>query len=231
MGMGYKLMSTWMEVAVDEGMSGEEVLRLFGRFEPLHLPLSSSRRPMRVLGPIVQISALSVLDAGKQLAPSDTIAPQLVSHDHSRDVLQTLQKPPEEALGGVGIAPGLNEDVEHNAILIDGAPEVMLHALDPDEDFVQVPLVPWPRPAAAQAVGETRTEFLAPASHRLVGDENAALSQEQLNIPQAEAEHVVQPDSVADDLGGEPVAVVGIGWRLHAASLAGLRGCGHAWLP
>jgi hypothetical protein len=28
---------------------------------------------------------------------------------------------------------------------------------------------------------------------------------------------VVQPDSVADDLGGEPVAVVGIGWRLHAA--------------
>jgi hypothetical protein len=107
----------------------------------------------------------------------------------------------------------------------------MLHALDPDEDFVQVPLIPWPRPVTAQAVGETRTEFLAPTSHRLVGDENAALSQEQLNIPQAEAEHVVQPDSVADDLGGEPVAVVGIGWRLHAASLAGLRGCGHARLP
>jgi AraC-like DNA-binding protein len=52
-------------LAVDEWMSGEEVLRLLGRFEPLHLPLSSSRRPMRVLGPVVQISALSVLDAGK----------------------------------------------------------------------------------------------------------------------------------------------------------------------
>jgi hypothetical protein len=38
--MGYKLMSTWMEVAVDEGMGGEKVLGLFGRFEPLHLPLS-----------------------------------------------------------------------------------------------------------------------------------------------------------------------------------------------
>src|ERR1700722_168902 len=94
---------------------------------------------------------------------------------------------------------------------MDGAPEVLLHALDPDEDFVHVPLVPWPRPMAAQAVGETRTEFLAPASHRLVGDDNAATSQEQLNIPQAGAEHVVQRDSVADDLGGEPVAVVGIG--------------------
>jgi hypothetical protein len=92
--MGYKLMSTWMEVAVYEGMGGEEVLRLFGRFEALHLPLSPSRRPMRVLGPIVQISALSVLDAGKQLTPSDTIAPQLVGQDHSRGRIAT----PSEAV-------------------------------------------------------------------------------------------------------------------------------------
>ncbi len=117
-GMSYKLMSRRMEVAVDEGMSGEEVLRLFGRFEPLHLPLSSARRPMRVPGPNVQVSALSVLDAGKQLTPSDAIAAQLVGHDHPRDVLQALQKPSEEALRGVGVAPGLNEDVEHNAILM-----------------------------------------------------------------------------------------------------------------
>jgi hypothetical protein len=34
--------------------------------EPLHLPFSSSRRTMRVLSPITQISALSVLDARKQ---------------------------------------------------------------------------------------------------------------------------------------------------------------------
>jgi hypothetical protein len=102
--MGYKLVSTWMEVIVHEGMSREEVLRLFARFEPLHLPLSSSRWSMRVLGPIVQISALSVLDAGKQLTPSDAIASQFIGHDHPRDVLQTLQKPLEKALCGVGIA-------------------------------------------------------------------------------------------------------------------------------
>ena len=90
---------------------------------------------MRVLGPIVQISALSVLDAGKQLTLSDAIAPQRVGHDHSRPIWQAFRKPPEEALRGVSIAPGLNEDVERNAILIDGAPEIMLHALDPDEDL------------------------------------------------------------------------------------------------
>jgi hypothetical protein len=76
-----------MEVTVDERMSGEKVLRLFGRFEPLHLPFSSSRRPMRVLGPIVQILALPVLNVGKQVAPGDAVAAQFVGHDHPRHVL------------------------------------------------------------------------------------------------------------------------------------------------
>jgi hypothetical protein len=35
------------------------------QFEPLHLPFPSSRRPMRILGSIVRISALPVLDATK----------------------------------------------------------------------------------------------------------------------------------------------------------------------
>jgi hypothetical protein len=65
MGMGCKLMSTWMEVAVDEGMCGEEVLRLFGRFELLHLPLSSSRRTMRVITLLESASARVQCRAGE----------------------------------------------------------------------------------------------------------------------------------------------------------------------
>ena len=117
---GCQLMSAGTEVAVDEGVGGEEVLGLPGRFEALHLPLSSSRRTMRVLGPIIQISALSVLDARKQLTLSDAVAAQLVGHNHPRFILQTLQQPFEEAPRRLGIAPGLNKDVEHNAILIHG---------------------------------------------------------------------------------------------------------------
>jgi hypothetical protein len=41
----------------------------------------------------------------------------------------------------------------------------VLHAADPDEDFVHVPLVPWPWPAASQAVGKALAEFLAPAPY------------------------------------------------------------------
>jgi hypothetical protein len=74
--------------------------------------------------------------------------------------LQTPQQPFEEALRRLGITPGLNQDVEHHAILIDGAPEIMLHALDADEDFVHVPLVAGLWPAASQAVAKLAANFL-----------------------------------------------------------------------
>jgi hypothetical protein len=148
------------------------------------------------------------------LALSDAVTAQLVGHNHPRLVLQIRQQPFEEALGRLGIAPGLNQDVEHNTILVDGAPEIMLHALDTDEDLVHVPLVARSWPAAPQAVGETAGELLAPAPHRLVGDSDTAFRPDQLNIAQAEAEHVVQPDSVADDLGRKPMTAVRVGrWR------------------
>jgi hypothetical protein len=57
-------------------------------------------------------------------------------------------------------------------------------------------------PAASQAIDETRAEFLASAPNGLIGDHNPTLSDEQLNIAQAEAEHAIQPHGVADDLGG-----------------------------
>jgi hypothetical protein len=84
-------MSAGTEVAVNEGVSGEEVLGLPRQFEPL-LTLSSSRWSMRVLGSIIQISALSVLDVRKQLTLSDAIASQLVGHDDPRFILQTCQQ-------------------------------------------------------------------------------------------------------------------------------------------
>jgi hypothetical protein len=49
---------------------------------------------------------------------------------------------------------------------------------------------------------------------------DAPLSQKEFNVSQAEAEHMIQPDGMADDRGGKAVAVVRAGWRVHAASLA-----------
>ena len=71
-------------------------------------------------------------------------------------------------------------------------------------------------PATLPAVGKIRGELLGPASYCLVGHSDTAFSEDQLNIAQAEAEHVIQPDSVADDLGREQMTVVWVGWSWHA---------------
>jgi hypothetical protein len=42
----------------------------------------------------------------------------------------------QEALRRPGVAAGLHQNVKHNAVLIDGAPEIMLFTVDPNEDFV-----------------------------------------------------------------------------------------------
>jgi len=100
-GMSCKLVTAGMEMTIDKRVSGEEVLGLFGRFEPLHLPFPSSRWPVRVLGPIIQISAFPMLDAGKQLTLRNAVASQLVGHDHPRHVLETFQQSLEEPFRGV----------------------------------------------------------------------------------------------------------------------------------
>jgi hypothetical protein len=53
---------------------------------------------MPVLGAIVEISALAVLEAGKQLMLNNAVAPHQVSHDYSRHISQALQRSPEEEL-------------------------------------------------------------------------------------------------------------------------------------
>ena len=155
----------------------------------------------------------------KELALYHAVAAQLISDDYTRHILKALQQPSKKSFGGFGIPPWLNEYVEYNAVLIHRTPKVMLHALDPDEHLIKVPLVTGPRTAAAQSAREGLAELLAPTPNRLVGEDHAPFKQKQLNIPQAEAENVIQPNGMADNLGGKAMAVVRVG--LHAASLAG----------
>ena len=129
-------------------------------------------------------TAEEILAAGRRIAIAlrHTVASQLVGDDHPRLVLQSLEQPFEEALGGFRIAPFLNEDVQRNTMLVNSSPEIMLHALDPNEDLVQVPFVARVGSAAAQSVGKAPAEFPAPAPYCLVGDGNASFCQYQLDV-------------------------------------------------
>jgi hypothetical protein len=98
-------------------------------------------------------------------------------------------------------------------MLIDRAPEVMQLAPDADEHLVHVPLIARTGPAALQFVGEHPTEAQAPIADAFVADHDAAGGEDQLNVAQAQAEAVIQPDRVLDHLGREAETAKGVGRR------------------
>jgi hypothetical protein len=112
--------------------------------EPLHLPLSPSRRPMRILGSVIQISARSVPDIGQDFAMRHTVAAQAISDEAPRLVFQPVQQSLEKALEPRGVPAVLHEDIEYDPVLVHRPPEIVQRAVDADEHLVEVPGVSGP---------------------------------------------------------------------------------------
>ena len=93
-------------------------------------------RPIQVSRPVVQVPAGPVPHLGQNLALRHPVAPQPIRDDAPRLVLEPGQQALEEALGGRGIPPVLHQDVQHHAVLVHRAPEVMELATDADEDLI-----------------------------------------------------------------------------------------------
>ncbi len=207
------------EVTVDHAVRRKEPLCLPGRLEVLHLALPAPGRAMRVLGTIVEVSAGPVSYIGQDLAFRRAVAAQAIGDDALRLLLQAGQQAFEKALGRGRVPPALHQDIEHDPVLIHSAPEVVQHTIDPQEDLIEVPSVARLRPAPAQLSGEVGPEPQAPLPNALMGNRDPALGQDQLDVPQAEAEDIIKPYSMADDLGREAVAGVGDGLGHHQPSL------------
>ena len=88
----------------------------------------------------------------------------------------------EEPLGGLGVAPALNEDVEDVAVLVDGPPHILPTGVDRQEHLVEMPLIGRPFPAAGQPAGVFRPELGTPQPDRLVGDDHTADQHELLDL-------------------------------------------------
>ena len=105
---------------------------------------------MRILHPVVQPLAPSVLYAG------------------------------EDFPRGCHIAAGLRQDIEDFAVLIDGSPEVVLLTIDGKEHLVGGSRVTRARASTAQRIGVNLAEFPAPRPDRLIGQYHAPLGQQFL---------------------------------------------------
>ena len=82
---GSDVIGAEVEQVVDLIVCGQKALRLAGRFELLHLPLSSACRLVRILGSVVQSLVLAMLNAGHDLPLRRAVAGKLVGdHDTGR---------------------------------------------------------------------------------------------------------------------------------------------------
>ena len=179
-----------------------------GRGEAFHRPLALPGGLVRVLGPVVQILGPAMLHRRHELAVRDPVAAQPVGDDDPRHVLQALEQLAEELLGGHRVSAWLDQDVEHIAVLIDRAPQVVDRAVDADEDLVEVPFVAGPGLAPAQPVGVELPKLRSPLPDRLVTDRNATRKHQLLDLTKAQREPVIQPHAVGDDLRRVPVSLV-----------------------
>lgn len=82
----------------------------------------------------------------------------------------------------------------------------MQRALDADEYLVEVPGIPRVGSPPTQPLGELSTELMAPVPDALASDHHAAFGQDQLDITQTEADHMIEPHRVAEISAGN-------GWR------------------
>jgi hypothetical protein len=86
----------------------------------------------------------------------------------------------------------LDQNIQNVAILINCSPQIVNAAIDLEEHFIKMPLVPRSRRFSAQVVRINLAELEAPFSDRLIGESDTAHRQHFFNIAEAQGEAEVQ---------------------------------------
>jgi hypothetical protein len=117
-------------------MRGDKSLSLPCRFELSHSSLSHSGCLMRLLSPIIRAPVAVMDNIWHQLTMCNRIAPQFISNDLPGLSAMRLEQAPEEPLGRSAIPSGLEKYINYFAILVNSPPQIMLLAVDLDEDLI-----------------------------------------------------------------------------------------------
>src|SRR3954470_5286146 len=104
-------------------MDGKKPLHLPRRLEAFHDPLSSARRLMGILRPVVEAFMLPMLDTRHDRPLGGSVAAQLVGDQHTRCSLLLLHELAEQAFGRLLVTPALDQDIKNKALLINGTPQ------------------------------------------------------------------------------------------------------------
>ena len=160
-----------------------------------------------------------MVDRRHDRAERSAVTFQLVRDQAKRNLPLTLQELDKEALCGATVTPGLDEDVDHIAVLIDRTSKILPFAIDRHEHFVQKPCISEATLSSSETPDIFETEPSAPPADRFVGHYDSSFGKKILNIPEAEAEFVVEPDGMTDDFAWVTVPVIEGSRGFHHASL------------
>ena len=197
-----------------------EALQMSGRLETAHLALAQTSRLMGDLRAVVRILFRPVDHGWHHGAVRGRVAAQLVRDQPSRLAALSFQQLAEEALGRRLIAPRLHEDVEDLSVLVHGPPEILLPSLDLHEELVQVPGVALAAPAVSQPPRVVEPEPPTPLPNGLVRHGNTAFGEKIFCISETQAETVVEPDGVTDDVLGTSVSALAGRLARHRTTLS-----------
>jgi hypothetical protein len=196
-------MSSNSKKILDDTVDGEKPLGLASRFESAHVPFPLAGRLMRGFGAIVGVTLRVVSHVAQNRSHGGRVAPKFVGNDTKWFLSLAAQQSSKESSCGALIAARLNQDVDHVAVLIHCTPEILLLAVDSNEDFVHVPHIAEAALTPLQFSGIVRTELLTPEPNRFIRDDDSAFGQKILDISEAQAESMVNPDGILMISGGK----------------------------
>jgi len=124
----------------------------------------------------------------------------------------TVRRQWRELLGCRLILSALPQDIEPGTVLLHRPPQLMALPIDRQKDLIEMPRVAWSRAATAQLVGIRLPTLPAPRADRFVRHESTTREQHCLDVAVAEAEPIIQPDTVADDLDRAAMILLAVGW-------------------
>jgi hypothetical protein len=184
-----------VESVVDYCMPWEKPLCLPGTLETLHPAFPSSGRLMWILRSVVAPSAALMAVRNPEIMGRGSIRPQLICDELVWDKAIFIQELAHQFKRRPLVAFGLDQNVEHFTLGIHGTPDQAPIYLE--IDIIEMPDGVRLRPMVYQA------------AHGLIGHQDSMLSQQILDVAEAQGEPNIKPDCLLDDFGME---AVGYSW-------------------
>ena len=162
---------------------------------------------MRVLSLVVGAEVTIVLSTQSNRFEGSRVVPETIRHDPRGSEAILLEQLLHELLRGLGVAPRPDEEAQFLTLVVDGAPQPVLLAVDAHYYLVKMPVVAGAGTQAPQFGGDGRTEFQEPAPCHFVGHVDTTLRQDLLDVAVRQREPGVEPNRATDDSGREAVAL------------------------